>query len=505
MGINQFSVQVYGDLVPYSHTISKARVRIFHRGFNRNGSYISDDVAAKLVASLAYAPVKGIFDQDKKDFLGHGVQRHDGKAYGLIPNPTNFNWEKHIDPDGVEREYACADVLLWTGIYEEASQILGKAQSMELYSPVTKGSQRMVQGKYVFYFEDAAFAGLQVLGDEVEPCFLGANFFAHDDQIESLLRALNGGTKMKAKELGGVYVSDTSLNDIILDSDFAKKYVIGPGASQVREIETDEEAETDLDKVEEDSKKEIKEQEEKVAPLPAENTEDAAEVGSEDNFTTPEENDEESKDFGKPESEKEEDIPPIKTDTPLVNQDPALKGGEGNENAMDVSDDTPTASTDSQSVNTSDGVVSANITVTSDDFSAEEEENAQTIEVENESGLSEREELSNLYNFVKEENAALKETINNLETELVSLREFKLSVERLEKDKVLNEYAIKLPKEFVDDLRENLDQYTVNELEKEIGYYLLKNTDGNFSHKAQSVHKPKNLEGLQAILSQYKK
>ena len=47
-----FDVQVYGDLQPYSNTISKARVRIFYRGLNRNYSYISDEFAEKLISSL---------------------------------------------------------------------------------------------------------------------------------------------------------------------------------------------------------------------------------------------------------------------------------------------------------------------------------------------------------------------------------------------------------------------------------------------------------------------
>lgn len=491
MDVNQFSVQVYGGLSPYSHAISKARVRIFHRGFNRNGSYIPDDVAEKLVDSLAYAPVKGIFDQEKGDFLGHGIERHDGKAYGLVPNPTNFKWEKHIDPDGVEREYACADVLLWTGIYKEANEILGKSQSMELYSPLTKGSWQFVQGKYVFYYEDAAFAGLQVLGNEVEPCFLGSNFFAHEDQIEALLRALNGGTEMKVTNQEG-YVTDVDLSgDIALESDFAKKYVIGRGASQVRELETEDNEEPVSDNHEEEKIEEVEQPEEKSEVKETVGEEPTEETTEEPEGDFTEEEEEESMEEEESAENSEEPVPPIKIDTPLVNQDPELKGGEGNENTTDISE-TP-----------AEKIANEPVEVEVENFSAEE--NAQTIEVEENEGLSEREELLNLYNLVKAENAALKETITELESELVPLKEFKLSTERLEKDRVLDEYAIRLPMEFVDNLRDNLDQYSVDELEKEIGYYLLKNTGGNFSHRAQSVHKPKNLDGLQAILSRYKK
>ena len=36
----EFSVQVYGNLDKYNDVLSKARVRIFYKGANRNGTYI---------------------------------------------------------------------------------------------------------------------------------------------------------------------------------------------------------------------------------------------------------------------------------------------------------------------------------------------------------------------------------------------------------------------------------------------------------------------------------
>jgi hypothetical protein len=38
-----FDVTVYGDLQPFDDSKSKARVRIFYRGLNRNRTYISED------------------------------------------------------------------------------------------------------------------------------------------------------------------------------------------------------------------------------------------------------------------------------------------------------------------------------------------------------------------------------------------------------------------------------------------------------------------------------
>jgi hypothetical protein len=48
---------------------------------------------------------------------------------------------------------------------------------MELYAKSIKGDYQIKNGRRVFVFEDACFLGLQVLGDNVEPCFEGAAFY----------------------------------------------------------------------------------------------------------------------------------------------------------------------------------------------------------------------------------------------------------------------------------------------------------------------------------------
>ena len=93
--ISKFNVQVYGELEKFSDVISKSRVRIFYRGLNRNRSYISDEFAQKLIDTLPYSPVKGIFSSEELDFTDHGENRNEGKAYGVIPNPANFAWENN--------------------------------------------------------------------------------------------------------------------------------------------------------------------------------------------------------------------------------------------------------------------------------------------------------------------------------------------------------------------------------------------------------------------------
>ena len=126
-------VTVYGAPEKYNDVLSKSRVRIFYKGMNRNRTFISEDFANQLIASLPYTPVKGIFDKDSLDFEDHGEDNSDGRIYGIVPENPNFAWEDFEDEDGVTRSYASCDVLLFTGIYAEAHLIPGKPQSMEIF------------------------------------------------------------------------------------------------------------------------------------------------------------------------------------------------------------------------------------------------------------------------------------------------------------------------------------------------------------------------------------
>lgn len=189
-----FDVTTYGTIEPVTDTISKCRVRIFYKGLNRNRTYISDDFANQLISSLPYAPIKGIFNYGEVDFEDHGEDNTDGRIYGIVPETHNFAWEKHLDEDGVEREYATADVYLFTGLYPEASLIHGKPQSMEIFRENLKGEWKIWEdGKPYFHFYSGSLVGLQALGKKVEPCFEGSAFFNLKDTeiIENIQECIN--------------------------------------------------------------------------------------------------------------------------------------------------------------------------------------------------------------------------------------------------------------------------------------------------------------------------
>lgn len=190
----EFPVTIYNILEQFTPTLSRARVRIFYKGANRNGSFISDEFAEKLISSLPYAPVKGIYDVGEQDYSDHGPSNEYGRIYGVVPADNNFAWETNVDDDGVTRTYAACDVILYTAMYKEAGEIVGKPQSMELFPPSIKGEWIVYNGSRYFKFTDGCFFGLQVLGTDVEPCFEGAGFFTRQDavaQITELIEKLN--------------------------------------------------------------------------------------------------------------------------------------------------------------------------------------------------------------------------------------------------------------------------------------------------------------------------
>lgn len=196
----EFPVTVYGNLEKYNDVTSKARCRIFYKYGNRNGTYITDEFAEKLLSTIAYAPVKGIFEYD--DYTDHGTRRSEGRIYGIVPENYNLAWEAHVDEDGVERTYACVDVIIFTALYKEANDIVGKPQSMELYEPSLQYHKQIIEGQQYIVFDAGCFLGLQVLGVEVEPCFEGAAFFSLHEYVEQAISKIQELTNTFTKKGG---------------------------------------------------------------------------------------------------------------------------------------------------------------------------------------------------------------------------------------------------------------------------------------------------------------
>jgi hypothetical protein len=172
--------------------ISKATVKILYTGKNRNNSFISKEVAEKMIKTLPNIPIVGQYNYGIKDFLGHGqdfTQDESGNIipskktipYGVVPADTKIWWESFTDKDGQEREYLCSYCYLWTGRYPEARRIIETGlnnQSMELDPNTIQGEWTKLDkgGPEYFVIKEAVFSALCILGEDNEPCFEGAKF-----------------------------------------------------------------------------------------------------------------------------------------------------------------------------------------------------------------------------------------------------------------------------------------------------------------------------------------
>lgn len=298
-----FVATVYGNLVPLNNSaLSKARLKIFYKGMNRNGSYINEEIAEKLISTLPGAPVVGYYDSDKDDFLGH-VSPESNRAYGFVPEEMNFKWEMFLDPDGVYRTYACTDIILWTGRYPIASKIVGKSHSMELNPDTVEGEWVEHDDEYYFEFTNAEFFGLCVLGEEYEPCFEGSSFYELHQQENNAsiskdlkeMFSLYKSTIDSAEEnpTGGQEMEDEKLKPQDLDNDSVEEEV----KDQEEEVKEEENKPSETEEVKDESSEEGEEEE---------TDEEEKEEEQEEPEQEEENEEEESEETDEPEEEEEE-------------------------------------------------------------------------------------------------------------------------------------------------------------------------------------------------------
>lgn len=213
--------------------ISKCEIKVLYVGENRNRSFITKEVATEMAQSLPGCPIVGYYMENKEDFGDHGEQVIiDGegvkfktltKPYGFVAPDSKIWFQKFVDTDdlGQEtvREYLMTEGYLWTGQFEECKRVIeqGNPQSMELDGDTLQGkwSTNTNTGVEFFIINDAIFSKLCILGEDVEPCFEGANVtapklsntFSKDDNfvkdlysmmndLKFMLQNKEGGTKM---------------------------------------------------------------------------------------------------------------------------------------------------------------------------------------------------------------------------------------------------------------------------------------------------------------------
>lgn len=457
--MTSFSLSVYGNVTAFNEVLSQARCRIFYKGANRNGTFITDEFAEKLVSTLPYTPVKGIYDSMEDDFTDHGKQRYEGRIYGIVPENPNFAWEPHVDEDGVERIYACTDVYLFTGIYkQEALQIVDKAQSMELYADSIDGEWQFINGKRYFVFKEGRFLGLQALGDDYEPCFEGAAFYTFCESIKNTIEEFEQFKKaLDESQLGGEQMEfklsdNQKLNMIwtLLNPNFNEE---GGWVMDYSVCEVYDEYALVFN---------------------------YAEGGYERVYYTKE--------------DETDSVALDRRETAYI-----LDVNEEEKRALDMLHSIRNNSFE----HVDEYVVGLEDKITESDSKIEEcNMTIATLQKENE-------EAAELYNTIKTEHDNSLVELEKLTQENEQLTSYKAAAELAKKEAILTKYSAQLDNETIDGFRGELDNYTEEGLEKELAFVLVQSKPAIFTTEEKVPNfVPKDDShngGIEEILSRYKK
>lgn len=198
MSVATIDAPEFINITSVNPLISKCEIKVLYIGANRNRSYIDKNAATSIGQTLPGSPIVGYYKQNKKDFADHGEQiifDDEGmkvndltRPYGFVPTNARVWFQNFVDTDEfgnqVERVYLMTEGYLWTGQYEEAQRIYesqdGNPQSMKLHEKTLDGywSENIKTGVDFFIINDAIIQNLCILGEDVEPCFEGADVTA---------------------------------------------------------------------------------------------------------------------------------------------------------------------------------------------------------------------------------------------------------------------------------------------------------------------------------------
>ena len=187
------------NITPLNPLISKCQIKVCYVGdeHNRNRSVITKEVAKKMANSLPGCPIVGFYNEAKGDFEEHNriIDISNGefrikdttRPYGFVDLNAKVWFQKFLD-DGVnEHEYMMTEGWLWTGQYPECQRIIehGNNQSMELDENTLNASWSKNDNNkpQFFIINEAIISKLCTLGVENEPCFEGSNITAPSIQF----------------------------------------------------------------------------------------------------------------------------------------------------------------------------------------------------------------------------------------------------------------------------------------------------------------------------------
>lgn len=287
------------NVTPLNPLISKCQIKVCWVGDepNRNGSVITKETALKMANTLPGSPIVGYYNEGDGDFEEHNriIDISNGKwevkdttrPYGFVDLNAQVWFQDYLDDDKIHT-YLVTEGYIWTGQYPEANRILvnGNNQSMELDEDSLNAHWAIDDntGMEFFIINDAVISKLCILGEDVEPCFEGANItkFSLDDEFNKKIYALM--KEVRKLKGGSLNVEDLKDKTPVEDEELTEP--------EVEETEVVEDEAPEANPEVEDSEVEAEEsavEDSAVADEPAE--EPANEFAAAEEEKIPEEND----------------------------------------------------------------------------------------------------------------------------------------------------------------------------------------------------------------------
>ena len=249
------------NVTPLNPMISKCQIKVCYVGDepNRNGSIITKETATKMANSLPGSPIVGFWKDEEKDFDEHNQVIHVGggsfeisdetRPYGFVDLGAKVWFQDYMDNDKIHT-YMVTEGYIWTGRYPETNRILsrGNNQSMELDEQSLKGNWTIddKSGMEFFIINDAIFKGLCILGENVEPCFEGAQItstFSLDESFDSkIYKLMKEVQELKGGNLKVEYVRnpEQEVTDPILDDEQKPEAEVPAAEPEVKDHQEEE-------------------------------------------------------------------------------------------------------------------------------------------------------------------------------------------------------------------------------------------------------------------------
>ena len=445
------------NITPLNPLISKCQIKVCYVSDkpNRNGSIITKETAKKMANSLPGCPIVGFYNEEKGDFEEHNriIDISNGKfeikdttrPYGFVDLEAKVWFQKFLDDGMNEREYMMTEGWLWTGQYPECRRILseGNNHSMELDEDTIDAHwSKDGNGEPKFFIiNEAIISKLCTLGVKNEPCFEGSTIgapviqFAFADgfkeQVLSMMNELKellnkGGEKVFTRY--SVEIGDalwTALYDHVEDT-YGIESVCEDGEQKFAVLVADN----------------------KYYRLDFSITEEGTvEFAAEANLLEDYEPEEESQ-----------------FDSAAVEE--YAKSKKSNSEEDDDEDD---KEDDEEEKCPKCGKVKSECEC-EDDEDDDDEKNKKSKDKKEKYNLQEIQEyveLSNNYSALQNDYQAAQDTIASMQTKIDELTQFKVKIEKAEKEKMINSFCM-LSDEDKKEVRENIDTYSLDDIEAKL-------------------------------------